>query len=290
MALLQGKLGGDVAHEDVEDPVAVQVAEVDPHPLEGVAADDLGIGRGQGLLTFQQGEAELTRPGPVVEQPVGPEVVGEVELGQEVAIEISRPDPQGPTVAPQVVQHPFVILESDTWLRPSGAFDPAEEVLPPAVVGPGHRVLHRLQPPGPGVEDPGVVGKIVADDQVGMTVAIEVGQRGGIGEPAAGSRRDLLSAKRTPHQPGVSVVPPEEHDWRTAPVIDQDVHQAVLVQVARQAAHGGHRVGIIGQRNQAQAERLVSLARAGDRRDDHPVGPRIHINHVVRADRLRPDR
>ena len=100
MALLEREFGGDVAHEDVEHSVAIQVAEVDPHALERVAPDDLGIGRRQRLLPFQQGEAELAGPGPVVEQPVGAEVVGEVDLGQEVAVEVGGADRQGPTVAP----------------------------------------------------------------------------------------------------------------------------------------------------------------------------------------------
>ena len=103
MALLQGELGGDVADEDVEDAVAVQVAEVDPHALERVAADHLGVGRGQRLLPLQQGEPELAGPRPVVQQPVGAEVVGEVDLGQEVAVEVGGPDRQGPTVVAQAV-------------------------------------------------------------------------------------------------------------------------------------------------------------------------------------------
>ncbi len=142
-------------------------------------------------------------------------------------------------------------------------------------------MLHRLQPAGPGVEDPGVVRKIVADDEVGMTVAVQVGQRRGIGEPTARSRRHFPGHEADRARGPCRAVPPEERDRRPAPVIDQDVHQAVFVQVARQTTHGGHRVGVVGQRHQVQREGLVSLAGAGHRSNDDPIDPRVHVDDVV---------
>ena len=58
MALLEHVLGGDVADEEVEMAVAVEVAEVDAHALERVAAQDLGARRRERLPPFQHREPE----------------------------------------------------------------------------------------------------------------------------------------------------------------------------------------------------------------------------------------
>src|SRR3989442_474085 len=41
MALLQGVIGGDVTHDDVEQSVPVEVAERDPHSFERVVSQHL---------------------------------------------------------------------------------------------------------------------------------------------------------------------------------------------------------------------------------------------------------
>ena len=55
-------LGGDVADEEVEEAVAVQVAEVDAHALERVAAEHLGVRRGERLARPRAGRSG-TAPG-----------------------------------------------------------------------------------------------------------------------------------------------------------------------------------------------------------------------------------
>src|SRR6202035_5386894 len=74
VALLERELVGDVADEDVQEAVAVEVAEVDPHALERVVPDHLRARRGERLAPFEAGELESPRTRTVVQQAVRSEV------------------------------------------------------------------------------------------------------------------------------------------------------------------------------------------------------------------------
>ena len=88
VALLERPVLGDVADVHVEMAVAVEVAEVDAHALEGVAAQHLGGRGGEALRAGQHGEARPAGRGAVVEQAVVAEVVAEVDLRQQIAVEV----------------------------------------------------------------------------------------------------------------------------------------------------------------------------------------------------------
>ena len=71
-------------------------------------------------------------------------------------------------------------------------------------------------------------------------------------------------------------------DGRAAPVIHQDVHEAVFIEVGQQTPHWRHSGWIIGNRIGRDSERLVSVADSGHWRDDDLVGPRLHLTKIVR--------
>ena len=97
VALQQRILRGDVAHEDIRPAVSVQIRKIHAHAFEGIVAQHFRTGHRQGPFAVQQFETEMTRSGAVVEQPVGTEVIGKIDLGQQIAIQIGGPDGQRPT-------------------------------------------------------------------------------------------------------------------------------------------------------------------------------------------------
>ena len=71
-------------------------------------------------------------------------------------------------------------------------------------------------------------------------------------------------------------------DRRPPPVVDQEVHPAVLVEVARQAAHRRHGPRVVGQRRGIEGEHGVAGAGARHRLHQHLVDPRVDRADVVR--------
>ena len=53
MTLLQGELGSDVAHVNIQMPVSIQISEVHTHALKGITAELLGGHGGKSAFTFQ---------------------------------------------------------------------------------------------------------------------------------------------------------------------------------------------------------------------------------------------
>ena len=74
----------------------------------------------------------------------------------------------------------------------------------------------------------------------------------------------------------------QERDRRSAPVIDEEVHEAILIEITRQTSHGRHRVRVKWQGRGKERERLIARASLRQCRDDHLVRPRIHVAAVVR--------
>ena len=82
MALFQGVFGRDVADVDVEHAVAIEVGEIDAHALERIVAEHFALGHRHGALAIEDREARLAGLAAIVEQPVGAEIVAEIQLGQ----------------------------------------------------------------------------------------------------------------------------------------------------------------------------------------------------------------
>ena len=102
--------------------------------------------------------------------------------------------------ATSLVQDILDLAEANRGLRTIARARPQEEVLPAAVIGPGERVGHRLDPVAGGIEDAGTVGKIVADDQVDVPIAVEVGLGRRTGVPALECLDQLAGDEPRPRQ------------------------------------------------------------------------------------------
>ena len=100
--------------------VAVEVAEVDAHALEGVLADHLGARAGEAPLPLQRGEADVAGGRAVVEQAIGAEVIGEVQLRQQVAIEVGRTERERPAAAHVGGQR--LVVQRDAVVRDRSLF------------------------------------------------------------------------------------------------------------------------------------------------------------------------
>ena len=162
MTLEKGVGAREIADVHVEPAVPVDVAEIDPHPLERILAQHTGARRRETSLALQQRKAQLAGFRPVVQQPIRPEVVGDVDLGQPIPVEIGGPQRQRPTVAgftdaPRISffrkdEVRIDLLELDERGFPAARLLPQEEVRSPAVEGPGQRFRHGQSATPVGIE------------------------------------------------------------------------------------------------------------------------------------------
>ena len=275
VALLERVLARDVADEGVQPAVAVQVAEVDSHPLEGVVPQHLRGGREEAATAGREPEPDVPRRRLVVEQPVGAEVVREVELRPEIAVEVGGPDRERPAVGDPP-------RERSARLHEPAAGPPEQDPVDATVGRAGHRVLHlhrrvalRLR-----VEQPSAIREVVPDHEVEPAVAVDVGRGDRVRVPAPAARHELTATKagRAERSPRAA----QEEHRRPAPVVDEQVEPPVGVEVPREAAHRRRRPRVVGQRRRVKRERLVARARGRRRRHRHAVRPRVDETDVVR--------
>src|ERR1051325_6421179 len=92
MTVLESILLGDVADVDVRPSVTIQIAEINAHAFVRVAAKHFRLRRRERSSSFQQLEAGMTGCRNVVQEAVGAEVVGEIDFGEQVAVEVARRD------------------------------------------------------------------------------------------------------------------------------------------------------------------------------------------------------
>jgi hypothetical protein len=229
-----------------------------------------------------------------VQQPIWPEVVGDVDLGQPIPIEISGSQRQRPTVAgfmdaPRInffrIEEVWIdLLELDERGFPAAAVLPQEEVRSTTVEGSGQRFCHWQSASPVGIEIGLSIRAVVADDQVAVAVAVEIGLGGCTGEPALPRLDQLAGDERLRRQPlaarrsGLL----EINDRRTTPEIDEHIGQAILVEVTQQTARGSHRRAV-GEGPGLQDKGLIAiLGCSGRRSNDHLVDARIDVAEVVR--------
>ena len=92
-----------------------------------------------------------------MQKAVGTEVVGEIDLGEQVAIEIGGADCERPTLSTLRVECAVDFLKLQRRL-------PQKEMFSPTVLCARHRVLHRVGDVGPCVKNACAIGEEVADD------------------------------------------------------------------------------------------------------------------------------
>ncbi len=107
-----------------------------------------------------------------------------------------------------------------------------------------------------------------------MAVAVEIGQGGGIREPA------LLARNQFARNIAWSMT--KKGNRRSAPVVNEQVELSVFVQIAGQTTHRRHRRAVVGKIDRFESERLIARRSAGHRCDDEFVDSRIDVTRIVR--------
>src|SRR6185369_16035699 len=98
MALGQSKPRCNIADINVENAVAIDIAEIHAHPLERIVPEHAGFRIGEVPAALQHGELEMSRSGEVVQQAIRPKVVAKIDFGQLITVKIGRANSQGPAV------------------------------------------------------------------------------------------------------------------------------------------------------------------------------------------------
>src|ERR1700752_134519 len=145
-----------------------------------------------------------------------------------------------------------------------------------------HRVLHAVGGIGSCIKDARTVGKEVANDQVGVTVAVDVGERRCVRVPTSAAGNDFTTrvALGIEFRPGAAW-PLNEGDWSSSPVIGEHVLETVFVKVTGQTTHWSHRRRVVRKSNRIEAEWLIARGSARHRRDNDLVNSGVDVTDVV---------
>ena len=118
-----------------------------------------------------------------------------------------------------------------------------------------------------------------------MPVTVEVSLGRAVRKPALllgdQFRRQIAAARQLCRRVPRVICRAEEDDRRSAPVIDQNVHQAIFVEVAGQTSHRCHGRSVEGERRRFKFKGLIARRRAGRWGDDHLVGARVDVTDVI---------
>ena len=228
---------------------------------------------------FDDLEAQPARRRPVVEEAVTTQVVGDVDVGEEVAVEVGGRQPEGPAAEDLLGQDVADFPEAVGILR--GGLPPEQEVQTPAVAGPAMGVVHLLDAARVGIVGLGAVGKVVAQDQVEAPVAVEVGLNRGRRVPALvlAGRGELLGLEvgRGQLPSGVALAQEEQ---RSAPEeVDEDVRESVLVPVAHERSAGPDIGPVVP--SHGEREGGVARRRSRGRADDDLLRAGLRVDEVV---------
>ncbi len=145
-------------------------------------------------------------------------------------------------------------------------------------------MLKGYRPVGLAVEDTRAIGVVVADHEIDMPVAIDIGKGRRVAVPAFAWIDDIACDKVLSRKSGrmhSRFAEAQKGDRRSAPVIDQDVDQTVFVDIRRQAAHRCRHGRDVDQRARLEIERRIAIPGPGRRRHDHPVCARVDIANIV---------
>src|SRR6266481_4828401 len=104
--------------------------------------------------------------------------------------------------------------------------------------------MHRLDATGVRIENMSAVLEVVADKDVYVAISIQIRKRERVREPSLARWNDIdgkvIARANRRGQSWFSGLA-QKRNGRSAPVIDQYVHQAVLIEVGGQTAHRRHR-------------------------------------------------
>ena len=200
----------------------------------------------------------------IVEQAVASEIVREIDFGKQVAVEVRGRRGERPAAIHLLRQHAFRMLVADRRRIALRRAFPKKEMFAPAVCRLCLSLVHRHRVLPVFVEIPRAVREVIRDEQVGVSVAVEVGLRRGVRVPAFAARGEFLRVEAAPCERAAFLH--EEHR-RAAPVIDQHIERTVLVEVAEDRPHRRGARGMVRQRRGIEHERRVPLRRARHRRD-----------------------
>ena len=148
MTFAQGEFVRDVADVNIENPIAVDVAEVTAHALEGILAEHARFRIGETAAAFEHGEFQVAGRGFVVEQPVGAEIVREINFRQLVAVQIRHADGQRPAVIHFRADHIGHLDEMHGWIFARGRALPEEEMFFAAGKRLGKALMHGFNSAG----------------------------------------------------------------------------------------------------------------------------------------------
>src|SRR6185436_2483144 len=183
MTFSQPESGRDVADVNIEKPVAIEITEVDAHPLKGIMPHHARFRRMQVAPAFEQDKIHFAGLGTVMEKSIGAEIVGQIEFGQEVAVQVSRAHGQSPTSPDLFAKNIGHLPVPCGGESAGGSFLPEKEVLIPAVQSLGLAFVHHNRAASFRVENARPVLKVIADEQIDMSISIKVGSRGAGGIP-----------------------------------------------------------------------------------------------------------
>src|ERR1044072_989799 len=114
-----------------------------------------------------------------------------------------------------------------------------------------------------------------------MTVAVQIRERSGSGIPASTTSKYFhwlipvnCGARTLVARFG------EECNRRPSPVVDQQVHTSVFIEITGNASHRRHDRGIVKSRR-IEDEWFITISRARCRRDHYLVSSRIHAAEIV---------
>ena len=115
-----------------------------------------------------------------------------------------------------------------------------------------------------------------------MSIAIQVRPRHRVGVPASSSWHQFARHVALPGEAARDdFLAMEEEDGRASPVVDEEIHPAIFVEIPGDAAHRCHSGRIIGQRCRVERKRRIACGGAGHRGDDDLVGARVDRAHIV---------
>src|SRR5262249_25946739 len=160
------------------------------------------------------------------QQAIRSEVVGEIELRKQIAVQISRARTKSPAMLDLDRKDVFHLLKADRGVLSRGALFPEKKVFGSALERPRFGVVHDFRAGGGGVQNARAVLEIVPDDEIGMAITINISEEAGIGKPAFLTRNQFLGKVIFCTQasgPSGRPLFPEKRDRRTAPVINNDV-------------------------------------------------------------------
>ena len=225
----------------------------------------------------------MARGRAVGEQPVGSEIIGKVEFGPQVTIEITCCNGICPTVIRLVIQNSLHLPKVHGWLCSCCGRGPQKQVLLAAIVSARPGIRHLLDARAMRVKHVSTVGEVVGNHQVHVSIAIQVRPRHRVGVPASSSWHQFARHVALPGemaQDGFLAM--EEEDGRASPVVDKEIHQTIFVEISGDATCRRHGDRIIRQRCRVQRKRRIACGGAGYRGDDDLVGAGVDVAQIVR--------